>query len=61
VEASDPRHVEALMRLNLGTLERLCGERFRDEARRAAAIARADPGLAERRPGAWGSDSGVAA
>jgi hypothetical protein len=44
----DPRHVEALMRLDSGTLERLCGERFRDEARRAAAIARADPGLAER-------------
>jgi hypothetical protein len=48
LEDSDPRHVEALMRLNVGTLERLCGERFRDEARRAAVIARADPGLAER-------------
>lgn len=44
----DPRHVEALMRLDLGALERLCSERFRDEARRAAAIARGDPGLAER-------------
>jgi hypothetical protein len=43
----DPRHVEALMRLDLGTLDQLCAERFRYEARRAAAAVRADPGLAE--------------
>jgi hypothetical protein len=39
----DPRHVEALMRLGFGTLDRLCAQRFRHEARRAAAVARADP------------------
>jgi hypothetical protein len=44
----DPRHVEALMRLDFGTLDQLCAQRFRDEARRAAAVVRADPGLAER-------------
>jgi hypothetical protein len=44
----DPREVEALMRLDLGTLARLCPERFRYEARRAAAVVRADPVLAER-------------
>jgi hypothetical protein len=44
----DPRHVEALMRLDFGTLDRLCAERFRSEARRAAAVVRTDPGLAER-------------
>jgi hypothetical protein len=45
----DPRHVEALMRLDFGTLDQLCAERFRHEARRTATIVRADPGLAERR------------
>jgi len=44
----DPRHVEALMRLDFGTLDQLCAERFRREARRAAAVVRADPQLAER-------------
>jgi hypothetical protein len=44
----DPRHIEALMRLDFGTLDQLCAERFRHEARRAAAVVRADPGLAER-------------
>jgi hypothetical protein len=43
----DPRHVEALMRLDFGTLDRLCAERFRHEARRAAAVVRADPALGE--------------
>lgn len=48
VAGCDPRSVEAVMRLDLGTLDQLCPERFRHEARRAAAIVRADPGLAER-------------
>lgn len=44
----DPRHVEAVMRLDFGTLDQLCGERFAHEARLAAAAVRADPKLAER-------------
>jgi phage tail protein X len=36
------------MRLDLGTLDQLCGQRFRREACRAAAVVRADPGMAER-------------
>jgi hypothetical protein len=48
VEDSGPRHLEALIGSTPAPLDRLCGERFRDDARRARAIARADPGLAER-------------
>jgi hypothetical protein len=44
----DPRHVEAVMRLDFGTLDQLGGERFAHEARHAAAAVRADPKLAER-------------
>jgi hypothetical protein len=43
----DTRHVEALMRLDFGALDQLGAERFRYEARRAAAVVRADPQLAE--------------
>jgi hypothetical protein len=44
----DPRHVEALVRLDFGTLDQLCAEPFRYEARGAAAVVRADLQLAER-------------
>ena len=44
----DPRHVEAVMRLDFGTLDQLGGERFAHEAREGAAVVRADPELAER-------------
>jgi hypothetical protein len=43
----DPRHIEAVMRLDFGTLDQLCGERFAHEARLAATVVRADPKLAE--------------
>ena len=48
VRDCDPRHVEAVMRLDFGTLDQLGGERFAHEARLAAAAVRADPKLAER-------------
>jgi hypothetical protein len=44
----DPRRVEAVMRLDFGTLDQLSGERFAREARLAAAVVRADRELAER-------------
>jgi hypothetical protein len=44
----DPRHVEAVMRLDFGTLDQLGWERFAHEARHAAAAVLADPELAER-------------
>jgi hypothetical protein len=44
----DPRHVEAVMRLDFATLDQLAAERFACEARLAAAAVRADPELAER-------------
>jgi hypothetical protein len=44
----DPRPVEAVMRLDFGTLDHLGTERFAHEARLAAAVVRADRELAER-------------
>ena len=44
----DPRRVEAVMRLDFGTLDQLSGERFAHEARLVAAVVRADRALAER-------------
>jgi hypothetical protein len=52
----DPRHVEALMRLDFGTLDRLCGERFRCEARRAAAAYGRTRGSPSAPRGAWGCE-----
>jgi hypothetical protein len=48
VSDCDPRHVEAVMRLDFGTLDQLSWERFAHEARLAAAVVRADRRLAER-------------
>lgn len=50
----DPRHVEAFMRLEHGTLDGLSSERFREEVEIGAECAAADPVAAEELAKSYG-------
>jgi len=50
----DPRHVEAYMRLEHGTLDRLSPRQFAADVKMAVACIDADPAMAERLAQSYG-------